>query len=442
MESFPPGSAVSVQELDRNPLKERVAARHRDPHPEGDRHPGHRSVADVTSGERRRILVVAPQPFYQDRGTPIALRQVLEALSQLGYAVDLLTFPLGEDIELPGLQIYRAGNPLGIKVVPIGFSLRKVVLDLSLIAALRARLASNSYVCVHAVEEIAMPAVILARRHGIPALYDMQSSLPEQLRKYAVARVSPVAALLRAVERWLLKRADFVVASVGLGDHVRAVAPGARVWEWRFPSGIVGPRQSDARALRRQLGLTSDAPVVVYSGTFEGYQGLDQLIAAVPRIRERVPAATFVLVGADAESRASAEAAAPDLVREGALKIADRQPRWAIPSYLAMADVLVSPRQFGENLPLKVFDYLAAGRPIVATDIPAHRTVLNDERALLVPPTPEGLADGVLSVLHDKEKATRLATAAHTYAVEHLGWKQFLDSVAEIYDHAQRHVPA
>src|SRR5688572_2334749 len=308
MEAFPPGSVLSVQELDRTPLKERLAARSRNRHREGDGHRGQRTVDH--SGEGERILIVAPQPFYQDRGTPIALRQVLEALSQLGYGVDLVTFPLGEDIELPGLRIYRAGNPLGIKTVPIGFSLRKIALDLSLIRALRARLGSNSYVCVHAVEEIAMPAVILAKRRGIPMLYDMQSSLPEQLRKFAVARVPPVAAVLRAVERWLLRRSDFVVASVGLGDHVRAVAPGARVWEWRFPCGITGPRQSDARALRRQLGLSENAPVVLYSGTFESYQGLDQLIAAVPRIRERVPAATFVLVGADAESRADVEAAA------------------------------------------------------------------------------------------------------------------------------------
>ena len=79
-------------------------------------------VADV---QERRILVVAPQPFYQDRGTPIAVRQVLEALSELGYPVDLLTFPVGLDVEIPGLEIIRAPNPFGIRRVPIGFSPRR-----------------------------------------------------------------------------------------------------------------------------------------------------------------------------------------------------------------------------------------------------------------------------------------------------------------------------
>lgn len=405
------------------------------PHPSGDRHAGF-GAAEVARGADRRILVVAPQPFYQDRGTPIALRQVLEALSQLGYAVDLLTFPQGEDITLPGLRIFRAGNPVGIRTVPIGFSLRKVALDASLVAALNTRLSRDSYTCVHAVEEAAFPAVVMGRRRGIPTLYDMQSSLPEQLLKHSLARIPPIPAALGAAERWLLNRADLVVSSVGLADRVRRVAPGAPVREWRFPSGTVVEHTAEGEALRRRLGLSDAAPVVLYSGTFEAYQGLELLIAAAPRILERVPSARFVLVGADEAGRAEVETAAADLVRDGILIIVNRQPRSVIPGYLALADVLVSPRSFGGNLPLKVFDYLAAGRPIVATDIATHREVLTDERAVLVPPTSDGLAAGVVSVLCDGVKSAALSEAARDYAVEHLGWGRFVQSVAEIYQEA------
>jgi glycosyltransferase involved in cell wall biosynthesis len=99
-----------------------------------------------------------------------------------------------------------------------------------------------------------------------------------------------------------------------------------------------------------------------------------------------------------------------------------------------MADILVSPRAHGGNLPLKVFDYLAAGRPIVATDIPTHRSVLNDERAVLVPPSTRGLADGILSILNDPERAARLGHAARTYAEERLGWSRFVASLDTIYE--------
>ena len=405
------------------------------PRPSGDGHAGH-GAPEVSRVGGGRILVVAPQPFYQDRGTPIALRQVLEALSQLEYGVDLLTFPLGEDISLPGLRIFRAGNPVGIQDVPIGFSLRKLALDASLVGALNTRLSRTSYTCVHAVEEAAFPAVVMGRRRGIPTLYDMQSSLPEQLLKHSVARIPPVPLALGVAERWLLNRADLVVASVGLAERVRRVSPGARVREWRFPSGRVGEHAAEADGLRRVLGVSDAAPVVLYSGTFEAYQGLEHLIGAAPLILERVPSARFVFVGADEAGRLEVETAAAELVRDGILTIVDRQPRSVMPGYLAMADVLVSPRSFGGNLPLKVFDYLAAGRPIVATDIATHRELLTDERAVLVPPTPEGVAAGVVSVLCDGARSAALAQAAREYAVEHLGWGRFLQSVAEIYQEA------
>ncbi|CAN5864046.1 hypothetical protein BH24GEM1_BH24GEM1_11090 [soil metagenome] len=385
-----------------------------------------------------KILVVAPQPFYEDRGTPIALRQVLQALSQLSYRVDLLTFPMGADVVLPGLRIFRAANPFDFRSVPIGLSHRKVALDACLIAALRRRLEQETYSCIHAIEEAAWPALYWARRHRIPLLYDMQSSIPEQLLKYRWARIPPIPAATVAAERWLLTRADLVVASLGLAPRVRRMAPSTPVREWKFPStpGQVDP--ADALVLRRSLGLPAAAPVVMYSGTFEEYQGLADLLAAIPIVRARVPAARFVLIGADEAHRASITEAAEALTRDGTLTIVARQPRSMMPSYLAMADVLVSPRSFGGNLPLKIFDYLASGRPIVATDISTHRAVLTDDLAVLVAPRPEAIAEGLLSVLCHASRGLALGTAARDYAVEHLGWNGFVQSVDEIYDEVHR----
>jgi glycosyltransferase involved in cell wall biosynthesis len=390
----------------------------------------------------RRILAVAPQPFYQDRGTPIALRQVLQAASELGYQVDLLTLPVGSEIHLPGLRTFRSANPFGIRSVPIGLSLRKLALDASLVGALRERLTRESYTCVHALEEAAWPALLLARRHRIPLLYDMQSSLPEQLLAYALARVPPMPMLMREAERWLLARADLVVASAGLGDRVRHLTPGTKVREWRFPSTPGEVPTYESLSLRRQLGLPQDAPVILYSGTFEPYQGLDDLIAAVPPVLVAMPKARFVLVGAPSAGDTSLGANAEELVRAGTLTIVERQPRSAMPVYLAMADVLVSPRAFGGNLPLKIFDYLAAGRPIIATDISTHRTVLTPHTAVLVRPNPDALAEGIVSVLRCPSRGRQLGAAAREYAFEHLGWSRFVRTVGEIYDDAHRRVSA
>jgi glycosyltransferase involved in cell wall biosynthesis len=262
----------------------------------------------------------------------------------------------------------------------------------------------------------------------------MQSSLPEQLQQRWPFSLGPVRLFLEAAERWLLTRADFVVSSAGLADRVARIAPRAQVREWRFPSHAGSAEPAGAPALREELGIDHEAPVVLYSGTFELYQGLTELIQAVPRVLAHVPDTTFVLVGGDRANGFASNAAVGPLLESGRLRLIDRQPRAAIPAYHAMADVLVSPRSYGGNLPLKVFDYLAAGRPIVATDIPTHRTVLTEQRAVLVAPESEALAEGILSVLTQPERAERIARAARLYAREHLGWDAFVRSVGTIYE--------
>ena len=98
-----------------------------------------------------------------------------------------------------------------------------------------------------------------------------------------------------------------------------------------------------------------------------------------------------------------------------------------------MADVLVSPRLFGGNLPLKIFDYMAAGRPIVATDVPSHRSVLTDQRAVLVSTDPGALGHAISSLLRDPVRAGQLARAGQDYAQQHLSWSSFVRSVDELY---------
>jgi glycosyltransferase involved in cell wall biosynthesis len=363
----------------------------------------------------------------------------VEGLSQLGYSVDLLTYPVGSDIQVPGVRLIRTANPLRFKSVPVGLSAKKLLLDIPLTVALLSRLRSGAYSCIHAVEEAAFPAVLLGRHYRVPVIYDMQSSLPEQLATHPGLGATPIRYLLEQLEAWLLRRADMVVSSAGLASLVRQVAPQTPLREWQYPSVMVPAARGDAERLRRRLAIPPDRPVVLYGGTFQSYQGLGQLLEAIPAVRAVMPGATFVLVGAENGTGAALRAQGAALLQSGALHVIDRQPRHEIPSYLGLADVLVSPRSYGGNLPLKVFDYLAAGRPIVATDIPTHRTVLNEDRAVLVPTGSADLARGILSLLLDPERADRLARAGRKYAEEHLGWARFVDSLGDLYEAVHQH---
>jgi len=92
-----------------------------------------------------------------------------------------------------------------------------------------------------------------------------------------------------------------------------------------------------------------------------------------------------------------------------------KRPPTELPEFLALADVLASPRVKGENTPFKIYTYLASGKPIVATRIATHTQLLDDTMAFLVEPTPAAFAAGLRQALEQPQQAA--ARAEHGYAL-------------------------
>jgi glycosyltransferase involved in cell wall biosynthesis len=374
---------------------------------------------------RQNVLIVAPQPFYQDRGTPIAIKYVLTALTELGYKVDLLTYPLGDTLPIEGVRYIRLSNPLGFTHVPVGFSWKKVFLDLLLACRLPLVLRGQSYTYIHAVEEAAYLAALYRPWHKTRILYDMASSIPEQLQISPVFRSLKLVALFNWMEKWLLKRVDLVVASAGLGGIVRRLSPSTRLHEWCFPSSAPSATAEDVAALRDELGLAQDDKVIVYTGTFEAYQGVEDIVAAMPTVLAQSPDAKFVLIGATKQKDIDSLKAKVDPSIADKVRILPRRSKADVQAFLALADILLSPRKAGRNIPLKIFDYLAAGKPIVASDIEAHRSVLDDSLAVLVAPDADGMAEGINSLLGTPQQMEAFRRATRSYAESKLSWDSF-----------------
>jgi hypothetical protein len=112
---------------------------------------------------------------------PIAVDLVARALSERGASVDLLTYHIGTDVSHRNVQIHRIPRVPFVRDVPAGFSFRKVLCSLALaVKGLKmARVAR--YDVVHAVEEAVFAAILILRLYGVPYVYDMDSSLPQQL---------------------------------------------------------------------------------------------------------------------------------------------------------------------------------------------------------------------------------------------------------------------
>ncbi len=125
--------------------------------------------------------MLAPEPFFEPRGTPFSEYHRIRALCELGYRVDLVTYPFGRDVRIPGLEIFRCPRPPFVRGVRIGPSAVKILLDL-LLAVTAARLArTRRYDAIHSHEEAGVLGLWLAKRLRVPHLYDMHSSLPQQL---------------------------------------------------------------------------------------------------------------------------------------------------------------------------------------------------------------------------------------------------------------------
>ena len=341
------------------------------------------------------ILVLAPQPFFQNRGTPIAVRKLVEQLTGDGHRVDLLVYAEGEDIVIPNCTVHRIPRLPGIQGIRPGFSLKKLAADIAFsVTALRMirRLRPD---VVHAVEESAFIAVAGQWMSGVPFIYDMDSSLAQQLIEQVPAfrGLRPVFVRL---ERAAVRRSiGTIVVCRALEDTVRQHAPGhavARVEDASLldgqPSGI---QEALPDAARR-------GPVAMYVGNLERYQGIDLLLDGFGQALKDIPAAQLVLIGGNPETIAHYR----DIVRQHGIEanvhFLGPKPVSLLGNYLRQADVVVSPRMRGMNTPMKLYSYLDSGVPVLATRLLTHTQVLDDTVAMLVDPVPEAMAAGLVAL--------------------------------------------
>ena len=379
--------------------------------------------------------MLAPEPFFEPRGTPFSEYHRLKALSELGYRVDLVTYPFGRDVTMPGLRIYRCSRPPFVRGVRIGPSAAKIVLDVTL-AFTAARLAhAGRYDAVHSHEEAGLLGLVLAAWLDVPHLYDMHSSLPQQLRNFGYDRSGPDPAAVRARrdpdDHPVARHHHDLPGAAGHGSGARRRRPRVadRERDGRRPRRRrAGPEEE----LRARYGIGARQPVVLYTGTFEAYQGLDLLIEATATLGRTHPDARVLVVGGTptqvARARRHAGSGASNLLFTG------QRPATEIPGFVAACDILVSPRTSGTNTPLKIYSYLRSGRPIVATRLRTHTQVLDSETALLVPPRADALATGLARLIDDPDERTRLAEAAQALAASRYSRESYVARTAAAYE--------
>ena len=379
-----------------------------------------------------KILLMAPQPFFQDRGTPIAVRLLAEALGREGHTVHLLVFHEGEDVVMDNVTVHRTGSFPGLHNIRPGFSAKKIVCDLLLWWKSLGLYRREKFDCVHAVEEAVFMAMINKIFFRVPYIYDMDSCLSDQLvNKLIFTRP------LRPFFRWFEKRA--VRSSAGVLAVCQALAAEAIAFDDTKTVRVVEdisllqPVSGEGgEDIREQFGV--EGTLVLYVGNLESYQGIDLLLTgfAVLSAEERLRA-TLVFIGGVAKHIDRYTIMAEKLKISKNVRFLGKRPSSDLALYLDQADALASPRKEGENTPMKIYSYMDSGKVVLATDIRSHTQVLDHSTAVLVSPDAAGVADGLRTLLNNPDEMRIRAEKAGQLVQEQYSREAFERKLREFY---------
>ena len=386
-----------------------------------------------------KILVLAPQPFFQDRGTPIAVRLLVEILAANGHEVHLLVFHEGEDIAVDNLTIHRIPALPGLGAIAPGFSVKKICCD-ALMAWKALRLARrHRFAVCHAVEESVFIAMALRRLCRIPYIYDLDSWMSDQLLD-KLPRLERMRSFMERFEKAAVRKSIGVVpVCLALEEKVRSFDSGKPLQRLEDISLLSDDDGECRERLREQLAI--DGSMAMYVGNLESYQGIGLLLEAFARIDFNRHDCSLVCIGGRGEDIEKYAEQARLLGIGDRVHLIGPRPVGELGGYLRQADLLVSPRIQGENTPMKIYSYMDSGRPVLATRITSHTQVLDDTNAFLTEPRPEAMAAALTEILADPleggkraEEARRKVAAEYSRAAYERKVVQFYERLTNVWN--------
>ncbi|MDH5692014.1 MAG: glycosyltransferase family 4 protein [Gammaproteobacteria bacterium] len=376
-----------------------------------------------------KILILAPHPFYQERGTPIAVDFLCKALSDRGDEVHVLTFHEGTDREHKNVTIYRAQPWFAVNNVKPGFSVKKLLCDVFLFFKFLKMMRREKYDVVHAVEESAFMAFAVCPFYKTPYIFDIDSSMTTQiLDKFPVLK--PLGGLLRFLESLPVRYAAACVPVCdALANDIRKYKP-KRMTILKDVSLISNETHDNVEQLREQLSIKG--LMMMYIGNLESYQGIDLLLNSFASLSEKGLGLSLVIIGG---SDADIEKYKGKVNKEhiANVHLVGRKPVAHINDYMKQADILVSPRVHGVNTPMKVYSYLDSGVAVLATDLPTHTQVMTDKIAVLAAADTRSFASGIEEIAADEVRRKELAKNAKEYIEKEHSYSAFCKTIDKIY---------
>ncbi len=377
--------------------------------------------------------MLAPTPFFADRGCHVRIYEEARALQDFGNIVEIITYHIGRDI--PGITTHRIASIPWYSKLEAGPSWHKPYLDILLFfkALTVARRLKPDLIHAH-LHEGALIGALLKKILGIPLIFDCQGSLTGEMIDHGfMASNSVMSRIFSHIERFIDKRADMIITSSTLAAEDLTN-------RWRIPERIVTtltdavntdefyPINSDC--LKKELDLPGDRPIVAFLGLFNSYQGVDLLMDVIRILKQRLTKVHFLLMGFPDERyrQLAAELAIADMIT-----FTGKVDYTKAPHYLCAADVAISPKISLTEANGKLFNYLACGLPCVVFDTPVNREILGEIGVYANFGDATDFADKLEALLGNSDQTTRLGRISREKAVLEHSWHARGAALVQLY---------
>jgi len=379
----------------------------------------------ATSDRPLRVLMIAPTPFFADRGCHVRILEEVRVLTRLGHEVLVATYHHGRDI--PGVRTVRTPRIPWYRELAPGPSVHKLYVDWLLASTSLRAAARFRPDIVHAhLHEGVFVGQLVRWRTGAPLVADFQGSLAGEVADHLSggAKKRLARAILGPAEAWLSRAPDCIVSSSARFAELLRTGFGARrialladaVDTERFRPGM------GSAALRRELGIPDGRLVVVFLGVLSRYQGVDHLIEAARLVFERRRDVHFLIMGYPHVESYRAQAAGLGIGDH--CTFTGRIDYERAGAYLGLGDLAVSAKLSASEANGKLYNYMACGLPIVVFDSPVNREILGDLGAYAIHGDAASLAGEMLALLENPEERRARGHALRERAAAEYSWER------------------
>ncbi|MDD5396713.1 MAG: glycosyltransferase family 4 protein [Candidatus Moranbacteria bacterium] len=387
-----------------------------------------------------KILVIAPTPFFADRGTHIRILEEALALEKRGHKITIATYHIGKDIDAnvqTEVDVRRIRRLLfWYKKLEAGPDWQKILLDIMLIrkAFNLARTQKPDIIHGHLHEGVLIgwivKTVLFWRKMKLVA--DFHGSLTKEMVSHSYLNGGPLKKIFCSIERWVNNLGDSAMASseelakdIALfrTDHqVSTILDGANLAHYsNLPSKI---------ELKKEFELPLDKTIVTYTGALMGNKGIEYLLQAIPEVLKKTPNAYFVVAGFPAENVVKFVS---DNGLSASVRVISPLDYFDLSKILMASDIGVDPKDSTTlQASGKILQYMAAGLGVVCFDRPNNRAYLGNGAEYAQEISAAGLTEAIIKLVNDQEK-TRFQGEFNKKQIEKFSWDLSSEKIEEIY---------